>query len=146
MTYQELAVAMADTVKSYMRAERTALETRLALAEAQLAILEQRVHDDSLTKEFGHLRERVAVVENRPRVPGPPGEPGLPGKDGQDGKAGLIYQGVYQDGKQYERGDVATWAGSLWHCNAETLTKPGEGSRDWQLVVKRGRDGKDGKP
>lgn len=55
------------------------------------------------------------------------------------------YQGVYQEGKSYSLGDTVTWAGSTWHCQDATTTKPGEGSKAWLLVVKRGRDGKDGK-
>jgi hypothetical protein len=140
VTQQELAAAMAGMVKDYVRADRAALETRLALAEARLASLEP------ITKEFGQLRERVALVEVRPVQPGPPGDPGPPGKDGTDGKPGLTYCGVYVEGKQYERGDLATWAGATWHCNEPTETKPGDGSKAWTLMVKRGRDGKDGKP
>ena len=56
-----------------------------------------------------------------------------------------IYRGVWVEGKTYERGDGVTWAGSEWHCNDTTTVKPGDGSRDWTLKVKRGRDGKDGK-
>ncbi len=56
-------------------------------------------------------------------------------------------RGVYIDGKSYMQGDVTTWAGSQWHCDAdETTTKPGDGAKGWTLVVKRGRDGKDAKP
>jgi hypothetical protein len=135
---------MATIVKGYVRTERAVLETRLAVAEARLASLEGRVQDDALTKELGGLRERVAVIEVRPVLPGPPGDPGPPGRDGADGKAGLTYQGVYQDGKQYDVGDVTTWAGSTWHCNESTETKPGDGSKAWTLMVKRGRDGRDG--
>lgn len=57
----------------------------------------------------------------------------------------LKHQGIYQDGRTYEFGDVVTWAGSQWHCNDTTTAKPGEGAKAWTLVVKRGRDGKDGK-
>ena len=57
----------------------------------------------------------------------------------------LRYQGVFQDGKSYEPGDVVTWAGSSWHCTrSATHTKPGDGAEGWTLIVKRGRDGKDG--
>lgn len=56
----------------------------------------------------------------------------------------LRYQGVYQDGKSYDVGDVVTWGGSTWHCKTATSTKPGEGSAAWVLIVKRGRDGRDG--
>ena len=45
----------------------------------------------------------------------------------------------------YERGDTVTWAGSLWHCNEPTTTKPGNAQRAWTLCTKHGRDGRDGK-
>lgn len=55
------------------------------------------------------------------------------------------YRGVYREGDTYDEGDMATWAGSLWHANAATTEKPGDGSAAWTLAVKRGRDGRDGK-
>jgi hypothetical protein len=56
-----------------------------------------------------------------------------------------IYRGVYKEGERYDRGDTATWGGSLYHCNESTTDKPGVGSAAWTLAVKRGQDGKDGK-
>jgi hypothetical protein len=57
----------------------------------------------------------------------------------------MVYRGTYKFGP-YRRGDVCTWDGSLWWCRvAETSDKPDYNGKDWQLVVKRGRDGKDGK-
>lgn len=54
-----------------------------------------------------------------------------------------VYKGVF-DGGEYEQGDTATWAGSLWHCNKTgTKAKPGDGSSDWTLAVKKGRDGRE---
>jgi len=59
----------------------------------------------------------------------------------------LIYRGVYEYGRRYEPGDVVTFGGSVWHCNAATGAKPDEHTDDpvkpWTLAVKRGRDGKD---
>ena len=56
----------------------------------------------------------------------------------------MIYRGVYREA-EYQRGDTVTWGGSLWHCDADgTKEKPGDGSRNWTLAAKRGRDGKDG--
>lgn len=55
-----------------------------------------------------------------------------------------IYRGVWQAGKSYERGDMATWAGSMWHCNEATSEKPGDGSKAWTLCVKKGTDGRTG--
>jgi integrin beta 3 len=57
----------------------------------------------------------------------------------------LRYQGVHQHSQKYYQGDVVTWAGSTWHCNEPTTAKPDDGSKAWQLMVKRGRDGKDGR-
>lgn len=55
-----------------------------------------------------------------------------------------IYKGVFAQGEQYEQGDTTTWAGSLWHCNKTgTEAKPGDGSNDWTLAVKKGRDGRE---
>lgn len=91
-----------------------------------------------------------------PGVPGVPGEkgaegrhgvdgvPGKDGVDGTDGVAGLSYEGVYQDGQAYDKGQLVSWAGSGWHCNEPTTTKPGDGSKAWTLMIKRGRDGRDG--
>lgn len=58
----------------------------------------------------------------------------------------MIYRGVFKDGEQYAEGDTVTWAGSLWHANEATDEKPGSpGVKAWQLAVKRGSDGKDGR-
>ena len=53
----------------------------------------------------------------------------------------MVQRGVYREGS-YVRGDVVTWDGGQWHCEAPTTDKPGTSS-DWKLIVKRGRDGKD---
>jgi hypothetical protein len=135
--------ALATDVVLLVKTALAPLHQQIAVQAAQIADLSRRVQDDALTKELGGLRERVAVIEVRPVLPGPPGDPGPPGKDGADGKAGLTYLGVYQDGKSYDVGELVTWGGSMWHCNEPTETKPGEGSKAWTLSVKRGRDGKD---
>ena len=137
---------LADVVVQTIETVLGPVLERLAVAEAQLAAIDKRVQDDSLTKELGTLRERVAVVEVKALQPGPPGEPGKDGKDGKDGVPGLTYHGVFQDGKSYQKGDVVTWAGQMFHCHTdETTAKPEEFGPHWQLCVKRGRDGKDAK-
>lgn len=58
----------------------------------------------------------------------------------------IIYRGVYRaDAGGYLRGDLVTYAGSLWHCDAATQEKPGDGSKNWTLAAKRGADGRHGK-
>lgn len=54
-----------------------------------------------------------------------------------------LYRDVYEEGASYLKGDMVTWAGSLWHCNADTSDKPGMGNKNWRLAAKRGRDGKE---
>lgn len=53
-----------------------------------------------------------------------------------------IWRGVYDANRTYLPGDLATWKGSVWHCNKEVAGKIG--SESWSLAVKAGRDGKDG--
>lgn len=101
--------------------------------------------------------------------PGPPGQDGIKGADGvsfadfeitYDGERTFthswrlgektiavpfkmptaIYQGVFVDGKIYERGDMVTVNGSIYHCDQDTTSRPGDGSKDWTLAVKRGKD------
>lgn len=55
-----------------------------------------------------------------------------------------IYREVYQDAKEYERGDTVTYGGSQWHAMRATAEKPGAQDSGWILSVKKGRDGKDG--
>ena len=50
------------------------------------------------------------------------------------------YKQVWKDSEAYREGNLVTWAGSTWHCNADgTKEKPGTGD-GWTLIVKRGRD------
>jgi integrin beta 3 len=54
----------------------------------------------------------------------------------------LIYRGIHKEGEAYEPGDVVTFGGSMWVAKADTKEKPKDGA-DWQLSVKKGRDGRD---
>lgn len=60
---------------------------------------------------------------------------------------GDFYRGVWQPAQfdSYQRGMAVTHDGCLWIARAETRAKPGTND-DWQLAVKRGRDGKDATP
>lgn len=57
----------------------------------------------------------------------------------------IEWHGVWQEGKEYTRGDVVTWGGSLWHCDEKSTEKPDGPLNQWRLMVKRGRDGRDGR-
>jgi len=145
------------------------------LALQQTAMTMQLATMAEASKSIGLVRERIAVLETRAPIPGPAGPAGKDGSDGvgfgdllieHDGARAVtikaargdvvkvlgtftipavIYRGVWVEGKTYEPGDGVTWAGSEWHCQAPTTTKPGESAKAWTLKVKRGRDGKDGK-
>jgi hypothetical protein len=146
MTADELAAiveGIAPVVRDAVRAAVGDVATRVQVLDAHVSGLAAGVTD------LGAMRERLAVLETRPPMPGPAGQdgaPGAPGPPGADGTPGLVFRGVFVDGQIYDRGHLVTWAGSSWHCNSTTTTKPGEGSKAWTLMVKRGRDGKDGAP
>lgn|GEM_PF-5586328 len=55
-------------------------------------------------------------------------------------------RGAFRDGQTYELGDGVSHAGSYWLAQTATTERPGEGSKDWRLAVKKGRDGKDADP
>ena len=55
-----------------------------------------------------------------------------------------IYKGVWIEGS-YLAGDSVTHEGSTWIAHVDTATRPGTPDSNWQLAVKRGRDGKEGK-
>jgi hypothetical protein len=56
----------------------------------------------------------------------------------------MVYRGVFREGT-FERGDVVTWDGSLWHCEAPTTERPSPtNAAVWKLCAKRGRDGRNG--
>ncbi len=110
------------------------------------------------------LLELPKAVDGRDGLPGLPGRDGADGKDGDPGRdadpeflrvavqdevqrqvsAPLAdaYKGVWK-AEAYKRGNAVTWGGSLWIALRDTEVKP-ETNADWQLAVKRGRDGKDG--
>lgn len=56
----------------------------------------------------------------------------------------MLYRGVYQAERAYERGDCVTFGGSVFVALEDTKSKP-ESDKTWQLAVKRGRDGRDGR-
>jgi hypothetical protein len=58
----------------------------------------------------------------------------------------VIYRGVFTEGLDYRRGDSVGWGGNLWHCDVDgTKEHPEVPTKDWTLMVREGRPGKDGK-
>jgi hypothetical protein len=57
----------------------------------------------------------------------------------------MIYRGIYEPGKEYRKGDVVTFAGSMLIAQRATSAMPETPAAgdDWRLAVKRGQNGKD---
>lgn len=107
-------------------------------------------------------------IRNLARIPGPRGPDGLGFDDLEvlyDGERGFTFRmakgdqvkefafkvpivldrSVYKDEKTYEKGDGVTFGGSFWIAQKDNPQgKPQDGSKDWRLAVKRGRNGADG--
>ncbi|MFH7325899.1 hypothetical protein [Desulfurivibrio sp. C05AmB] len=63
-------------------------------------------------------------------------------KDQAGNLRGFEYRGVYAPGGKYGPGDFVTFDGGLWACRKATSASPP--GPDWQLAVKKGRDGRGG--
>jgi integrin beta 3 len=141
------------------RAEELAL--RLHAVEERM----EKIHDG---------RDGLPGVPGRDGAPGERGPAGERGRDGIDGTLetltimkvddhtfkfatstgaslgefsldNVLDYGVFVDGKTYEKFAGVTHAGSYWIAQVKTAARPGNGSTDWRLAVKRGADGRDGK-
>jgi hypothetical protein len=147
-----IVAAVVDAIERAVRAAVAPLVTRLVAVETAAGRLTA-------------LPDQVAALAAVAPVPGPPGAPGADGAgvdlvtceyDGEravtftwarggavDTRAivlpFMLYRGVYVPGRLYDRGDCVTLDGSIFHCNADTTTRPGSGGA-WTLAVKHGRD------
>jgi hypothetical protein len=160
---------LAEAVARAMRAALAPLGLRVAAADEARLRLEATAAE--LAGTLAMVRERVAVLETRAPVPGPSGPPGVDGLGvkefdvAYDGERTftlrwasaerleersfrlpvVLYRGTYTEGRTYDAGDVVTHQRSAWCCLTTTGTRPGEAAAAWQLMVMRGRDGRDGK-
>jgi hypothetical protein len=87
-----------------------------------------RVHVATATKP---LRDKIEALELRTI-------------EAEKQAAEFRYRGVWQPSELYRRNNFITHDGSVWVCLRDTEGKPGT-VLDWQLAVRRGRDGKDAK-
>jgi len=167
-----------------LQERQKSIEEELAHARPSIAAVQSGRLLETIAKDLGPIKDRLAAVELKGLIQGPPGPAGKDGKDGRDGRDGAdgmtlddltveqerertavfrgksgggqvrelgrmsfpfqIYRDVWRAGNTYERGDCVTRDGSQWHCNVPSTTAtPGDGSKDWTLVVKKGRDGRD---
>jgi hypothetical protein len=61
---------------------------------------------------------------------------------------GLVDRGTWSPTTAYRKGDGTTWDGSYWVAVDDAPTRePGDGpASGWRMCVRRGREGKAGKP
>lgn len=59
----------------------------------------------------------------------------------------LLYKGIYDEKRdgEYTDGDTVTCGGSVWYCKGDNPGRPSTENRNWQLAVKHGQHGKDGR-
>jgi hypothetical protein len=67
-------------------------------------------------------------------------------KELEERPVGLNYAGVFKPTASYPKHSAVSHAGSVWCAKKDFPSgEPGTANSGWQLVCKRGRDGKDGK-
>ena len=85
----------------------------------------------------------VNGLDGRVGPQGPAGPRGADGPKGEPGAAGLVWQGAYRTGQQYEIGDTVSYEGGSYVCVAQTTQPPVTGN-GWQVLVRRGDTGTPG--
>jgi hypothetical protein len=97
-------------------------ESIAALMKAIAPVIHEHVE-----KMAEPLRQRIKELEARPT---------------------LRYLGVWDSKKGYGAGVAVTFDGSVWIAKdiASPGSRPGDSGSPWQLAVKRGVNGKDGRP
>jgi hypothetical protein len=135
-------------------------EVELEKLKAQFARVQRlligRVDDalEIVKARVSEIRDGKDGIDGKDGAPGEKGDKGDPGEKGEKGDPGadgvvkvgrLFHQGPWKEDADYIAGDTVSIGGSMWHCNVDgTKERPGEGSKDWTLCVKKGRDGKPG--
>ena len=169
-----LATVMADRLTQAMSPMQVRVQALdVALMAALDRVRELETVGATLRERLAVLETR-APVPGPPGVDGAPGRDGMDGQDGVgfddlsaefDGDRTLTvrfqrgsvikafpvvlpiprYCGYFSGAQTYRVGDLVTWAGQMWHCQAPTSSKPDDHAGAWRLVVKKGRDGRDGR-
>jgi hypothetical protein len=116
-----MAKGLKDAETIYRYDGKTHHKTQLALRFLLTEQLEAWQNISEVFDRVNQLRTAVAALERR---------------------KSFFYRGVWDASEEYAEGDFCTDRGSLWTCLAPTRSRPGSND-DWQLAVKRGRNGKD---
>jgi hypothetical protein len=114
-----LLAGMWDTVLSILKP----LDARLkAIESTKMERVRSLDADPEGDGERLSLEQRIAALEQRPT---------------------LEYRGTWERGAMYAAGNVVTHHGSAWVSRVNELrSEPGADFIGWQMIVKRGRDGR----
>ena len=80
----------------------------------------------TLTARLSALESQVAVLDARP--------------------GGVIDKGVFVPGTTYDKSVGVSWDGGYWIAQQRTDHQPGDTSTHWRLAVRRGKQGREGRP
>lgn len=98
---------------------------------------------------FKHIEEQIAAVFKAASITSSNGgrtlNAAFAGNSCEIKTAIPIHVGLWKDGTAYLAGDGVTHGGQFFIAQIDTTAKP-LASNDWQLVVQRGRDGRDYRP
>jgi hypothetical protein len=163
----EVMIRLITQATAPIKSDLTTAITRIAEIEARALVTDRE--SGTARERLASLEARAPI----PGPPGADGAPGRDGVDGfacdeltatvDDDRVVTLgyrrgevtkaiatlrlpipaYRGVFESGRPYEKGDLVTWGGCVWHCNGATTTRPGTGAPEWTLAVKAGRDGRD---
>lgn len=53
-----------------------------------------------------------------------------------------IFREAFKEGRDYRKGDMVVWGGSLWAATKDTAAKPDSPDSGWMIAARKGRDGK----
>lgn len=144
-----------DAVEKRLSANDT--ELRGLVTEVRGLMAELQTRSAEIPKEGPAGKDGKDGIDGKDGADGKDGTPGERGADGIATREELdsmiekrfgelqvrsladSYEGVYQQDKDYTRGQLVTWGGSLFLALADTKARP-EQSPDWKLIVKRGAD------
>jgi hypothetical protein len=51
-----------------------------------------------------------------------------------------IFREAYKEGREYRKGDMVVWGGSLWATTKDTTAKPDTPDSGWMIAARKGRD------
>ena len=103
------------------------VEQFMDAVEERVEALEQEARTE-IRKATAEIRESLAKEVSKQGQPVPEGHP--------DDVPVRSWAGVWHEGREYERGTLATRAGATWLATRPTMVQPGVGDSGWKMISK----------